>query len=644
MSIAISEKRSPVRPRECGWIRSLSPNTVTVVLRAALLAILSLVLAAPLSVLASAQSEAGSAAIEGTVTGADGKPVAGATVTARNVDTGYSRSLVTDRNGHYNAQVMPVGSYLITARAEQLAATAEGIELTVGTRKSVNLSLRQSQGTEGPVVVSADPGSLEREEMSTSASIGLRYIGDLPIRGRNFPEFVKLTPALIQESDRFGLVIAGQRSINSNIAIDGTDFNDPLQGNQRGGNEPVFFFPQSAVREFQVIRSGATAEVGRTNAGFVNVVTKSGTNNFHGEAFYFNRNKEFTSANAFGQSLNNKQNQFGGAFGGPIKQDRVFFFASAEQNFLTVPRFTQFKSQPAGVVIPPELAALEGEYPGTNNPTAVFARTDVTISNRDTLNVYYTYSRLTGENFNSEVTPDIAKTFNYTREGRSHGVRLGFTSVFSPVFLNEVRGQFATDDRAETPNLETSQVVIAGFGTVGSDASRPRVFNAHRFEVTDNLSVTQGIHQWRFGFDFNRNNVVQERITNLQGRYDFASLTDYANRKIDRYRQTFPASGNFDDFEFTGVQKELAFYVQDKIAFTPTLTLTAGLRWEGLWNPQPVHPNPALVETTRIPNDLDQWQPRLGLAWNVAGKGKTIVRLSAGLYDARTPQNLFQRN
>src|SRR6185295_7464082 len=120
--------------------------------------------------------------------------------------------------------------------------------------------------------------AIDAETQSTGINISPRLVQDLPIRGRNFTEFASLTPAVIQESDRNGLVIAGQRSINSNIAVDGTDFNDALQGNQRGGNESVFFFPQAAIREFQVVRSGASAEVGRTNSGFINVVTKSGSN------------------------------------------------------------------------------------------------------------------------------------------------------------------------------------------------------------------------------------------------------------------------------------------------------------------------------------------------------------------------------
>src|SRR5437867_10229977 len=151
---------------------------------------------------------------------------------------------------------------------------------------------------------------------------GARAGSNLPIRGRDFTEFVQLTPAISQESDRNGLVISGQRSINSNIAIDGTDFNDALQGNQRGGNEGVFFFPQAAVLEFQVVRSGATAEIGRTSSGFVNVVTKSGSNDVHGEAFVYDRERSLTSPDAFGRKLNNQQSQFGGSIGGPLKADR----------------------------------------------------------------------------------------------------------------------------------------------------------------------------------------------------------------------------------------------------------------------------------------------------------------------------------
>src|SRR5258708_12966228 len=188
-----------------------------------------------------------------------------------------------------------------------------------------------------------------------------------PSRGRAFPDFVQMTPGIYQESNRNGLVISGQRAINSNVALDGTDFNDPLQGNQRGGNDAVFFFPLSAVREFQVIRSGADAEIGRTNAGFVNAVTKSGTNDWHGELFYMNRNSDFTSNDAFNNPAVNMQHQFGGAFGGPIKKDRTSFFFAGEQNFLNLPFTLHFQPQPPHTTPPTALPAPHATQAPTHN-------------------------------------------------------------------------------------------------------------------------------------------------------------------------------------------------------------------------------------------------------------------------------------
>src|SRR5262249_25156322 len=152
-------------------------------------------------------------------------------------------------------------------------------------------------------------------------------------------------------------------------------------------------------REFQVVRSGATAEVGRTGAGFVNAVTKSGTNEFHGEAFYLNRNPRLTSRDAFENKGENLQNQFGGSVGGPLRREKAFFFVGAEQNFLHIPYFVQFSAPAAGLTVPAEILNLQGEHNSTNNPTAVFARTDFIISQDNTLNLQYTFARFRGENF-----------------------------------------------------------------------------------------------------------------------------------------------------------------------------------------------------------------------------------------------------
>src|SRR5262249_23969801 len=203
-----------------------------------------------------AQCESGSAALEGVISDPNGHALAGATITIRNQETGYMRRLTSDGRGQFIASVMPIGRDGIEASASGFAAVKrENVILMVGHTETVNLSLKVAAVNE-QVNVSTDHGTVDAEESATGETIAQRPIANLPIRGRNFTEFVQLTPAVVQESDRFGLVIAGQRSINSNVALDGADFNDALRGNQRGGNEGVFFFPQSAVQEFQVVRSG----------------------------------------------------------------------------------------------------------------------------------------------------------------------------------------------------------------------------------------------------------------------------------------------------------------------------------------------------------------------------------------------------
>ena len=589
-----------------------------------------------------AQVEVGAAAVSGVVTDAHGAVIEGATVTLRHEATGYTRTATTDGAGAFRLTALPVGAYTVEARREGFAAARqEQLMLEVGSAGSIRLQLSVA-GVSETVTVQAAAATLDTTSQATATTIPLTAIADLPVRGRNFAEFAQLSPAIVQESDRSGMIISGQRSINSNVSVDGTDFNDPLQGNQRGGNEAVFFFPQSAVREFQVVRSGLGAEVGRTSAGFINAVTKSGTNRTQGEAFYYNRNRKLTSADAFGQRLNNQQNQFGGAVGGPLREDRAFFFAAVEQNFLRVPFVVKFQQQAAGVVLPDSLKALEGEQRGTNHPTALFGRTDIHVTGTQTLNLQYTYSRLRGENFNFDSPQqDIAAQANYTRKNHSNGVKAGWLSVVGSSMLNEVRGQVATDYRDEAPNTLAPQIVITGVGTIGGDTGRPRIFNNRRTQVSDTLTLSKGRHQVRAGVDVNLTYAEQQRESNTLGRFDYTSLANYLAGTISRYRQTV-AGFDPEDLLYVGTQKEAGVFAQDALTLG-RVTVNAGLRWDGQWNPQPPRPNAAVSYTQRIPNDLKMWQPRLGLAWNADESARTVVRVAAGMYDARTPANLFQR-
>lgn len=604
--------------------------------------LLALLLVAAFAGRVGAQSGSGVAAIEGTVTDPDNRAIPSALVLIVSSETGYERAIFTDPRGRYFAAAMPVGSYVIDVSANGFGHVEQGsIRLTVGATETINFMLKVANLAE-TVTVTASVPRLDKDDTATSTVVGSHAVDTLPIRGRDFTEFAQMSPGINQESDRNGLVISGQRSINSNIAIDGTDFNDALQGNQRGGNEGVFFFPQAAIREFQVVRSGATAEIGRTNSGFVNVVTKSGTNDKHGEGFYYDREKALTSPDAFDRTLNNQQSQVGGSFGGPLVRDRAFLFAAAEQSLLKIPYVVQFDPQPAGVVVPANLLAQQGEQIATNNPTALFVRTD-TNAGAGLLNVQGTYTRLNGENFNFDsLQLNQAVSTNFLHKSDSVGLKAGLTYVFGEGILNDLRGQIATDNRDEIPNARTAMIVITGFGNLGGDSGRPRTFETTRYELTDQVTTNVGLHRLRLGVDYNSNDVRQQREDNIQGRYDFKSLADYNAGKISRYRQTVLVFDPADSI-FSGRQTEVAAYAQDKMSIGENVTATLGFRWEGQWNPQPPRPNGAIPYTAYIPNDLQQWQPRAGLAWDLTGNGSSVVRASGGLYVARTPATLFQR-
>jgi hypothetical protein len=603
-----------------------------------------------------AQSETGQSALEGTVTDPSGKAVAAASIKIRGTQTGYVRQISTNAEGEFRAIALPVGAYVADVAASGFGTVQlEGISLSVGETKTVKVTL-QVASVSTAITVNAEASVVNSVDISNGININSRAIEDLPIRARTFTEFAQLSPNVTQEANRFGLVVNGQRSINSNVALDGVDFNDPLQGGARGGapKESAFFFPQLAVREFQMVLNGASAEVGRTNSGYMNVVTKSGTNEFHGAGFYQNRNPQMTDDLADGSaSANNSQHQFGGALGGPIKRDKLFFFGAVEKNMVNIPYEVKFDKPTGSVVIPADILAQQGIFDQKNNPLVAFGRLDYMLGAKTTLNLQYTYAAQNGLDFGGQsgVTKQ-ASTNNTILDRASQGVKWGATTVLSASLLNEFRGQYVYDNRLQSPVSPLAQVDITDFGTLGGSSNGTYIYEATRYQFIDNISWTKGRHSLKFGIDFNHSPERQQRETNYGGQYTFATLTDYlAALGGDKskflgaspsatYAQTIAASGKQGLFE--GSQQDVALFITDSMKVRRDLTLTAGLRWEGQRNPQPPA-NPLYPINGQIPNDMKMWQPRLGLAWNIGGRGTSVLRVSGGLFDSRTPAYLMQR-
>ncbi len=600
----------------------------------------------------SAQSEAGRAIIQGQVVDVSGRLIEGAEVTVRETQIGLQRRVLTNGEGQFRSGPLPVGIYVVEATAPGFGTgRVEDLTVTVGETKTVNLTLQIASVTT-QVTVSTDAVIVNESDVSNSLTINSRAIEDLPIRGRNFTQFIQLTPNSMQEQNRFGIVINGQRSHLVNISLDGVDFSDPLQGGQRGGgaNQSEYFFPQIAVREFQVVRDGASAEVGRTNSGFVNVVTKSGTNTLHGEGFYNNRNGSLTSPDAFGNdSSANAQNQFGGAMGGPVRRDKLFFFGAVEKNLVTIPYTVKFSTPSGNVPIPADIASQQGTFAGKNNPLVAFGRLDYLLKPKHSLNLEYTYAAQFGLTFNGPTgQTNAAVTNNLALDRASQGIKGALTSVLSPNVINEVRAQWAYDNRLFTPTSLLPEVDFSdNWAVLGGGKAGFEIYNVKKTQILDNVSWMHGVHSLKFGVDMGFNPEEQLREANYSGLYLFKTLSDYLaalggdKSKITRYQQSVAANGT--QGRYNGTQQDHAVFVTDTMRVRKDLTITAGLRWEAQINPQPTSPNPAYTITSRIPNDLGMWQPRLGVAWNVLGKGTTVVRLSGGLFDAHSPGYLMQK-
>ncbi|MGC2108880.1 MAG: carboxypeptidase regulatory-like domain-containing protein, partial [Candidatus Korobacteraceae bacterium] len=606
---------------------------------AALLAVLQ-------SPAALAQSTAARGTISGTVTDQQGNAVAGAKVTIRSADFTSSRTLTTSDSGIFTAAMLYSGAYTVEVKAPGFALKKPA-RVTLSGGSSVQLAIRLGvAGVSQNVTVTGHGPTLEGntlppavnkqapEVSNTLAGLTVTY---LPNRDRDFTQFGQLAAGVQPAPNAAGLIVDGQRPSAFSAAVDGADFDDPLNGGERGAKDGSLFFPQTVVREFQIVHAGATAAIGGTNAGFVNVVTKEGSNKYHGEAFYIGR-PAWTANDAFGHSLDNAQNEFGGSIGGPIKKNRAFFYVGAEQDYLNTPYWTQFEPQAPGTFIPSAFSALQQQIVGHSDPTSVFTRADFLLNAATTLNLQFNFNRVNATNLDDGSTRSIAPIDNSASlTGDSYWVRGNLTTIVGSNKVNQLLAQWAQDQRTLTPNSDAPEMVINGFGVLGGNAIANESYTSKINRVNDDFSITRGAAVVHFGAGFAYNPADLRHEANLNGRFDFDSLADFLAGDPRRYQQTFYTGDPYYD----AAVRELGLYIDAKLPVTKTLTVTAGMRWDGQWNPQPAHSNSAISQTTFIPNDLSQWQPRLGLAWNPVTN--TVVRLSTGLYDAPTPADFFQR-
>src|SRR5216684_2480798 len=278
------------------------------------------------------QAEITTGTVQGDVADEKGGTVPGATAEIKNLDTNFSRTQTTTADGHFAFLLLPPGRYTLTVSKQGFATIVQqNLTLTVGQAITLPVSMKISATSER-IVVTATP-VIESTETASSSTLNELSVSSTPVLGRKFEDLLTLTPgvSIVQGPDGDEINFNGQRGIFNNISLDGGDYNNGFFGEQMGGQRAAIDITLDAVKEFQVVASGANAEFGRTAGGVVNVITKSGTNDVHGSAFYYQRLEALTAATSDGKPLDGfKRNQFGGSIGGPIAKDKLFFFAAAE--------------------------------------------------------------------------------------------------------------------------------------------------------------------------------------------------------------------------------------------------------------------------------------------------------------------------
>ena len=654
---------------------------------------------APLS--AWAQSQATTGVIEGTVVDASGAALPGVSVTLRNIETNYETTVVTDSHGRFRGVLLPLGKYEATANLEGFAKQLQrGLDLALGQTLTLTFRLKQAAVSEEIVVTAAAP-LIETARTEGATRIDEKSVSGLPNNGRNFLDLTKLTPGvtIVQGPDGDELSINGQKGIQNNISVDGADFNNPFFGEQRGGQRPAFTFNLDAVKELVVVADGANAEFGRSQSGFVNVITKSGTNDLKGTVHIVGKNDSLSSnpKNPDGSEapkFNASQYQTGFTAGGPLIRDRAFYFAALD---LQKARSTK-QTDPSRIEqrVVDALASLgipneNGSIRRTNDARVLLLKGDYELNPHNIATLRYNYTWSEQENGTFDVD-SWGRSANSFERDSSNALTGQLVSTLNTTTLNEFRFQLAKENRPRPYNGPTVNGQNRPLPDTAFDFARgyrfgqpffiPVKYYDTRVQFNNNISLLRGAHSYKAGVEFNRVSSVQTFLGFANGRYVFDStdgfLSYLANPNyVECSNGTSSAAGTCPagtsvtgpvllylqqagvgglSVEDAGTQSipqtEPAVFAQDSWQATPNLNVQYGLRWEAQIEPDPITPasqvffapfigksqfGQTFPSNGKIPSDRKMWQPRLGLAWTPGSSGRTVVRATAGVFYGRVP-------
>jgi Carboxypeptidase regulatory-like domain/TonB dependent receptor len=572
--------------------------------------------------------------ISGRIVDASGSSVPGASVIATHRATNVAASATTDQDGRFRFPYLRIGVYDIAVTIPGFKDAIRALTVLAGSAFELPISLELA-GVESTVLVTAEAPVIETARSQIAATVAEAEVAALPMNGRNFLELALLVPGVsptnIASTQLFPetsavpgvtLSVGSQRNLSNSFVVDGLSANDDAAGLSG------ITYGVDAIEQFQVITSGAQAELGRALGGYINVVTKSGTNALRGTIYDFVRDDVLNGVNALsGTKLPMNQSQYGASVGGPLRKDRAFYFVNAERRMLDQ---TGLATIPQGSVdaINTRLAASgyrgpsisTGTYANPVETHNVLAKIDHQVNGRDQFSIRY--SRYSAQATNSRGAGGLsAFTASSNLDNTDQALAMSNSLILSARTVLETRAQFAHGDlKAPPSDLTGPAVSIAGVATFGTSSSSPTGRLNTMYQIVNNLSHQRGAHALRAGVDVIYNDDLITFPRSVRGSYSFSSLANFLSGTYNNtgFGQTFGIT------ELAQTNPNLGMYVQDEWKVTNDVTINAGLRYDLQW-----------LETIAL--DTNNISPRLGVAWTPFDSRRTIVRASAGLFYDRVP-------
>ncbi len=623
--------------------------------------------------------DASTGAIRITVEDPAGSRIAGAAITVTHTTTGVHRGFLSDPDGVFTVQLLPPGEYAVRVEAAGMSPqVTSGVLVQLGGLTEIAARLTLA-GVAETVMVAAPAGMVETQSSAVSSVVEEQEITDLPLNGRRFADLALLLPGVAQDprgltsASNGDLAFGGVRDWQSSYLVDGADNNNAFFAQARGRYRAPYQFSNEVVQEFRVSSNTYGAELGRAGGAVINVVTKSGSNQFHGTAFYYLRDSSFNARHPFVDfKPADRQHQLGGTFGGPLKKDRAFFLAGFDQHifhvptvvrFLTgytqlVPNVGDFELSDYSLVLAAarSLSSMGGQFRSELLGNAGFLKLDYTLTPRHQFSARLSTSRYYGENnvFFDPASP--VTTFAISENGEEDvatesGV-VSLTSGLSSRFTSHLRAQFSRDLQESTANASFPRVrireVIDGFGR---SSILPRRTREHKVHLTETLALEGRRHSFKFGGDMLRTWISNFFPSLYGGEYIFddirvdpwtfepqtygmriTPLRAYAHVVPRYYLQNFGAAVSHPD------SNDYAAFAQDTIRATSRLALSFGVRYDFQnFRDDTLVSNPYWPDSGRVPVDRNNFAPRAGFAWSLGDRRPLVIRGGYGWFYPRIP-------